>query len=210
MDILQFEYTSEMYEEDKKLVNFILYKFLNLYSFLESQRDDIYSELFVCVWKCRRYFDSTKNVKYRSYALKSLKCVCLNYLKNHFKNEHRKDLSLDDNVGNGSDEKDFNFLDFLSVSDDFLIDKINYDNLLLILDKVLENFSQKQAVIIREYLENGSFTITANNNNITRQYVFALVKKFRLCFSNYFNNQNNKQKFNNQNNTNFEPKNKRA
>lgn len=208
MELSKFEYTQEMYEEDDKFVKFILFKFLRLYPFLESEKDDIYSELLVNAWKLRQSFDSSKQVKYRTYALISLKYVCLSYLKNHFKNEHRNDLSLDEDVGNGSDEKDFTFLDFLAVSDDFLIDKINYDNLLLILDKTLENFSEKQATIIRDFLENGSFTITAKCNNTTKQYVDILVKKFRLYFSSYFYNENDNKNFNNGNNPKIEPKNK--
>lgn len=208
MELSEFEYTQEMYEEDNKLVKFTLFKFLRLYPFLESEKNDIYSKLLVNAWKLRQTFDSSKEVKYGTYALVSLKYTCLSYLKKHFKNEHRNDLSLNEDIGNGSDEKDFTFLDFLAVSDDFLIDKINYDNLLLILDKTLENFSEKQATIIREFLENGSFTITAKNNNTTKQYVDILVKKFRLYFSNYFNNENANRNFNNGNNPKIEPKNK--
>lgn len=208
MELSEFEYTQEMYEEDNKLVKFTLFKFLRLYPFLESEKDNIYSELLVNSWKLRQSFDSSKQVKYVTYALVSLKYVCLSYLKKHFNNDHRNDLSLDDNVGNGSDDKDFTFLDFLAVSDDFLINKINYDNLLLILDKTLENFSEKQATIIRDFLENGSFTITAKCNNTTKQYVDILVKKFRLYFSNYFNNENVNKNSNNGHNPKIEPKNK--
>lgn len=208
MKLFEFEYTQEMYEEDNKIVKFTLYKFLRLYPFLESEKDNIYSDLLVNAWKLRQSFDCSKQVKYGTYALISLRYTCLKYLKNYFKNEHRNDLSLDEGVGNSFDEKDFTYLDFLAVSDDFLIDRINYDNLLLILNKTLENFSEKQAVIIRDFLENGSFTITAKNNRTSKQYVDILVKKFRLYFSNYFNNENTNQNSNNGNNPKIEPKNK--
>ena len=175
-----FEYTNENYEEDRKIVYFCVNKFLRLYPMLEHQRDDIISNILYFVYNLHKTFDSSRGVKFMSYASKNIYFMCLSYLKKYIKDRNNISLSIDETFG---DDNDLSFLDLVPVNFDFL-SNLRYFELLDIIKIVFTKFSESHINVLKYWLKNFDINKTAEFFNLSRQTVSYVINDFRYYLKN--------------------------
>lgn len=181
MELNNFDYTEEMHVEDRKLVLFWAHKWLKLYPYMQHQEDELISFLFEKCYTLRLKYNEDIGVKYGTYILENFKYCCLTFMAKYKKDKNNTNLSLDASLV--EDDEDFNFYDTLAGSnannEDFE-NVIDYEILKKYIDETLTRFKPKQIKIITEYISDQNFRVTAEKNNVTRQYVEILMQKFRV------------------------------
>lgn len=171
-----FEYTQEMYEEDNKLVHYIIFKALRLYPFLETKKDDLFSDLWLLVYKTRQNFDESKNAKFATYFLSSARFAIKRFLQEKIENLDENCISLDTPIG---DDGDMSLLDMFSCESDF-DSSFRFYELLSIIENVISCYrTDKTKDIVRSYLEHFNIQIVADNFGISRQYVSQIIISFK-------------------------------
>lgn len=163
------DYTTEMYEEDKRIS---LSVFKKKFNYLQWLKDDLIQVSIIALYRVRQnYYDETKG-EYLTYAFTSSYNAMLMFIRRETK--YFNNLSLD-----------FEYLDddplehFIGEEQDF--DKnLRYEQLLSVCNRVVdkrrsENFKH----IAREFILGKSPGIIAKDMGVARSYIYKVIAQIK-------------------------------